>query len=197
MSDLTIRSNLARSANGTESGPKTDPRSLSLDDSLKLARGYKTGKNALHMALAAAINQLFKGNPDWMTQVFAAAELTVKRVTVTDKGESKTTTMVHGDGQVVWGYLRSYLELGDMIRWDSGKGRFKMGVEWQDVANSMDVAELWHRLSTVRWDKWNAKSAEEVFDAAKAVDAFLKRLNSKGIPPHVAAEMVAKAAKAA
>lgn len=170
---------------------------LSLSDAIKLAMDYRSGKDRLHIALCASINQIGKGNPDWLTAVFNAAELVQKKTIIAADKAEKTTWHVHGDGQVVWGYIRSFLGLDGIVRWDASQGKFKMAESWQENASKVDVVLLVEKMKTTRWDKWNSKSAEEVFDASKAIERFLKKLNAHGVPPLVAAQMVAAAAKAA
>jgi hypothetical protein len=177
----------------------SDPSNLTLREAIKLAMEYKGAKNALHMALVASIGQLIKGNPDWLSAIFRAGEL-IKHKVVFDKGDAdskRDSYLVHGDGQVVWGYLRAHLGLGDLVRWDTTKGRFKMREGWSETAGKLDLVAIWGKMSTVRWDKWNAKPAEEVFDPEKVVAAMLKRLNAHGIAPAAAIELVSKVAKAA
>lgn len=141
----------------------------SLKAALENAMAYKTGKDRLQLAIGAALYQTIQhGNPDWLTAIFAAAQLTEYK-----HGASVT----NADGKVVYRYIVNSIFGGKdacLIKWDKDSRKFKMVEGWVLLKQRLDLDKVAETLRYVRWDRAEATKTETAFDMDKAVLRLIK-----------------------
>lgn len=142
------------------------------------AKNFRKGARELSVALTWAVGQVYQGNADALTRIFAAAGLSFN-----DMGEARGTKT----GSAVMAFLRAPVDAGGcglagLIRWDDDTSRFKMAKGWLSIAEKADFALVYVNASRPRgWLEFQAKPAAQAFNLDAAILRLFKRAEREGV----------------